>query len=52
MQQMASHCKIPMAYIDTMNMASAGALLARNLEYWFTQRSTKRLLAHACIGCR
>ncbi len=42
--QIASHYKIPMAYVDRMTQAGAGPLLAQNLAYWFAEQPSTRLL--------
>ena len=42
--QIASHYKIPMAYVDRMTQADAGPLLAQNLAYWFAEQPSTRLL--------
>jgi hypothetical protein len=42
--QIAGHYKIPMAYVDRMTQANAGALLAQNLAYWFAEQPSTRLL--------
>ena len=42
--QIASHYKIPMAYVDRMTQAGAAALLAQNIAYWFAEQPSTRLL--------
>jgi hypothetical protein len=42
--QIADHYKIPIAYVDRMTQANAGALLAQNLAYWFAEQPSTRLL--------
>lgn len=42
--QIASHYKIPMAYVDRMAQVGAASLLAQNIAYWFAEQPSTRLL--------
>ncbi len=42
--QMATHYKIPWVYVERMAQSGAGALLAENLAYWFSEQPATRLL--------
>jgi hypothetical protein len=50
--QIAGHYKIPMAYVDRMTQAGAGALLAKNLAYWFAEQPGRRGASTRRVGPR